>query len=179
MNAISEFTGDYFFLSNFYCAEVVYKGIRYQNNEAAFQAMKCPEMARSFSSLNPSEAKRLGRRVKLRPDWEDVKEDVMREVCFAKFFQHDDLRIQLLATAPAELIEGNDWGDKEWGMCDGEGKNKLGKILMSLRDFFEKERLHVDKVSTAMDNCISKSQQHRIGVYVEDLYKKYLNQSHL
>ena len=74
MKPISEFKGEYFFLSNFYSADVTYRGITYKNNEAAFQAMKCPEVASSFSSLNPSEAKRLGRRVKLRPDWEAVKE---------------------------------------------------------------------------------------------------------
>lgn len=178
MKPISEFKGEYFFLSNFYSADVTYRGITYKNNEAAFQAMKCPEVASSFSSLNPSEAKRLGRRVKLRPDWEAVKEDVMRKVCFAKFFQNYDLMERLLATAPAELIEGNDWGDKEWGVCDGEGNNKLGKILMEIRDFFAQER--AQKWAQAFDKSISKSEERRIRACADELFdewlEKYLNQ---
>lgn len=68
--SISEFRGEYYFLSNFYSAPVTYNGMCFENNEAAFQAAKCPERMTEFCRLNPSEAKRLGRRVKLRGDWE-------------------------------------------------------------------------------------------------------------
>lgn len=64
--SISEFRGEYYFLSNFYSAPVTYNGMCFENNEAAFQAAKCPERMTEFCRLNPSEAKRLGRRVKLR-----------------------------------------------------------------------------------------------------------------
>ena len=67
--SISEFRGEYYFLSNFYSAPVTYNGMCFENNEAAFQAAKCPERMTEFCRLNPSEAKRLGRRVKLRGDW--------------------------------------------------------------------------------------------------------------
>ena len=70
--SISEFRGEYYFLSNFYSAPVTYNGMCFENNEAAFQAAKCPERMTEFCRLNPSEAKRLGRRVKLRGDWEYV-----------------------------------------------------------------------------------------------------------
>ena len=63
--SISEFRGEYYFLSNFYSAPVTYNGMCFENNEAAFQAAKCPERMTEFCRLNPSEAKRLGRRVKL------------------------------------------------------------------------------------------------------------------
>lgn len=72
--SISEFRGEYYFLSNFYSAPVTYNGMCFENNEAAFQAAKCPERMTEFCRLNPSEAKRLGRRVKLRGDWEAVKD---------------------------------------------------------------------------------------------------------
>lgn len=75
--SISEFRGEYYFLSNFYSAPVTYNGMCFENNEAAFQAAKCPERMTEFCRLNPSEAKRLGRRVKLRGDWEAVKDTVM------------------------------------------------------------------------------------------------------
>ena len=74
--SISEFRGEYYFLSNFYSAPVTYNGMCFENNEAAFQAAKCPERMTEFCRLNPSEAKRLGRRVKLRGDWEAVKDTV-------------------------------------------------------------------------------------------------------
>lgn len=131
--AITSFKGDYFFLSNFYSAPVSYGGFLFQNNEAAFQAAKCPERMRQFCGLNPRDAKRLGCLVKLRPDWELVKYDVMYEVCKSKFTRNPDLRAKLLATGEAELIEGNTWGDQEWGVCRGVGENHLGKTLMKIR----------------------------------------------
>ena len=88
--SISEFRGEYYFLSNFYSAPVTYNGMCFENNEAAFQAAKCPERMTEFCRLNPSEAKRLGRRVELRGDWEAVKDTVMYEICKAKFSQNPD-----------------------------------------------------------------------------------------
>ena len=130
---INSFKGRYFFLSNFYSAPVVYQGIRFENNEAAFQAAKYPERKNEFRGLTPQMAKRLGRRVDVRPDWEHVKYDVMYEICTAKFLQNPELLDKLMATGSAELVEGNGWGDKIWGVCDGVGENHLGKILMRIR----------------------------------------------
>ncbi|WP_270573785.1 NADAR family protein [Bacillus glycinifermentans] len=136
MDAIDEFNGKYYFLSNFYSAPVMYQGITYQNNEAAFQAMKVTDKSihLEFSELPPNLAKRKGRRVKLRPDWEEVKETFMYEIVKAKFEQNDHLKNKLLQTGESILIEGNTWGDKIWGVCNGVGENKLGKILMKVRD---------------------------------------------
>lgn len=132
-NAINVFKGDNAFLSNFYVAPVIYDGIRFENSEAAFQAAKCPERMREFCGLSPQAAKRLGRRVEMRPDWDAVKYDVMYQVCKAKFTQNQDLLDKLLATGDAELVEGNTWGDQVWGVCDGVGENNLGKTLMRIR----------------------------------------------
>lgn len=134
MKTISEFKDKYFFLSNFYNCDVEYNGYIFKNNEAAFQAMKCPERIQEFVNLNPSEAKRLGRKVKLREDWESVKERIMYEICFEKFSKNDKLKNMLIRTNDSYLIEGNWWGDTYWGVCKGVGKNKLGKILMKIRD---------------------------------------------
>lgn len=132
-DVIREFRGDYFFLSNFYVAPVIYQNIRFENNEAAFQAAKCPARMHEFSSLSPRNAKSLGRRVDLREDWEVVKYDIMYEICLAKFLQNPDLLDKLIQTGCAELVEGNTWGDKVWGVCHGVGENHLGKILMKIR----------------------------------------------
>lgn len=44
------------------------------------------------------------------------------------------LRSQLLSTGTAELVEGNWWNDRYWGVCNGRGENHLGKILMRIRE---------------------------------------------
>ena len=130
------FDGSYAFLSNFYNCMVEYDGLLYRNSEAAFQAAKTMDkkMRKVFTELSPSSAKYLGRHVELRSDWEDVKDNIMYEIVYNKFSNNLDLRNSLHDTGDAELIEGNWWNDKYWGMCNGEGQNKLGKILMRVRD---------------------------------------------
>ena len=138
---IGEFKGEFYFLSNFYECDVTYGGITYRNNEAAFQAQKTANkfIRMKFHQLNPSDAKKLGRRVQLREDWEDIKEQIMYQICRAKFEQNQELRDKLIATGDVHLEEGNTWHDNEWGVCrcvncqDVRGKNKLGKILMRVR----------------------------------------------
>jgi ribA/ribD-fused uncharacterized protein len=83
--------------------------------------------------LAAGQSKKLGKRVELRPDWEDVKIDIMRQVLKSKFTQNPELKAQLIATGDAELIEGNNWNDRFWGVCRGKGQNHLGKLLMEVR----------------------------------------------
>lgn len=134
INTITEFSGEYYFLSNFFPAPVTYVGYTFQNSEAAFHSAKCPARMAEFCPLSPSEAKHLGRHIQLRTDWETVKDSIMYEVCKAKFTQNPELAKLLIDTGDSELIEGNTWGDKVWGVCNGEGENRLGKILMKIRD---------------------------------------------
>ena len=139
---ITGFRGEYSFLSNFYPAEVTYEGLTYQNNEAAFQAQKTLDAAEkaSFTDLNPRTAKARGRRVLLREDWEQVKDSIMEEIVRAKFSQHPDLKEQLLSTGDTELVEGNAWNDRYWGvdLRTGKGENHLGIILMKVRSELKK-----------------------------------------
>lgn len=134
---ITSFRGDYDFLSNFYEAPVTYGGLRYLNSEAAFQAQKCltEEEKQAFTALTAPKAKRLGRQVALRPDWEDVKYGFMEEIVRAKFQQHPELAARLAATRGRRLIEGNTWHDTCWGVdaATGKGENRLGRILMEVR----------------------------------------------
>lgn len=138
---IREFKGDYAWLSNFYFCDIVYEGQYYTSAEAAFQAQKCvdEEEKKAFITLPPGKAKRFGMKVKLRPDWEKVKEQIMYEILLFKFLKNVELKDKLIATGDAFLAEGNYWGDKFWGICpaDGElgkdGLNKLGELLMLVR----------------------------------------------
>ena len=140
---IDRFDAEYFFLSNFEDSPITYDGITYKNVEAAFHAQKVfdTEKKKEFSNLNPSEAKRLGRRVKLRSDWESVKVDIMTDLVRIKFLQNPDLKKKLLATGDQILIEGNSWNDKFWGVCKGEGQNYLGRILMMIRKELRDDRI--------------------------------------
>lgn len=131
---INRFEGKYFFLSNFYSAPVAYEGLTYLNNEAAFQSAKILSGREQFAKLDPSAAKKLGRHVALRSDWEDVKCNVMYEIVLAKFTQNPKLKDKLLETGDQHLEEGNTWGDKVWGTVNGVGENNLGKILMKVRE---------------------------------------------
>ncbi len=144
---INQFRDENYFLSNFYPAKVTFDGITYENNEAAFQAQKCKTRSErlQFAGLDPSAAKKLGRRVSLRPDWEDVKIDLMEQIVKAKF-GNPELQAKLLATGDEYLEEGNTWGDRIWGTVNGQGANNLGKILMRVREDYRccsqhKERL--------------------------------------
>lgn len=138
MFTINRFRGEYDFLSNFYEAPVTWEGLTYRNSEAAFQAGKVltNEERLPFTEAPSNKSKRMGRQVQLRPDWEQVKTQVMEEVVRAKFTQNPDLAARLLATGDALLVEGNTWGDVCWGVDTrtGRGENRLGVILMKVRD---------------------------------------------
>ena len=136
--AIDRFRGEYEFLSNFYPSEIVLHDlIVYPTVEHAFQAHKTfnTTTRKSIASAEtPGDAKKLGRILVLRPDWEEVKLVIMEECLYDKFTRYNDLRDKLLATGDEELIEGNTWGDRFWGVCNGSGENHLGKLLMRLRE---------------------------------------------
>lgn len=139
-NQINEFRGYYRFLSNFYPAIIEYEEIIYPTAEHAYQAAKTfdQEERLYISKLSsPGSAKRYGKKIKLRDDWNKVKLYVMYDICYKKFTDFDnnpDLIIKLLFTHPKELIEGNKWNDTFWGICNGVGQNFLGKILMKIRE---------------------------------------------
>lgn len=133
---IDKFDGEFSFLSNFYESPVKYKGNTFGSAEAAFQAQKCQDtsLIKSFCGLSPSESKRKGRHVTLRKDWEKVKDGIMYDIVLSKFSQNETLKHKLLSTGSEELLEGNRWKDTYWGVCNGVGENKLGHILMEVRE---------------------------------------------
>jgi hypothetical protein len=132
---IDRFRGKYFFLSNMFNMNITMGGKEYTCTEAVFQSFKTKDMDEraKFAGLSGKEAKRLGRSVSLRPDWDKIKVEVMKWVIHQKF-QNPELRQLLIDTGDEELVEGNTWGDTFWGVCNGYGKNMLGKILMEERE---------------------------------------------
>lgn len=146
--AITAFRGDYEFLSNFSPSVVELDGVQYPTIEHAFQATKTHDFSQHRAIRNastPSEAKRLGRKLKRREDWFDISLEVMEDLVRQKFTRYPDLGSKLLATGDAELIEGNTWSDKFYGaIWDSKqeqwiGENHLGKILMKIRAEFQEQ----------------------------------------
>lgn len=136
MGPITEFQGEYRFLSNFWPAEVEYEGDVYASVEHAYQAAKTLDRngrAMIQRAASPGIAKRLGQNLPIRPDWENVKVGIMSQLVTEKFFNHKELQRKLLATGERDLIEGNYWGDTFWGVYRGKGSNYLGKILVAVR----------------------------------------------
>lgn len=133
---INSFDGEYRFLSNFHESPIKEGVITYPTVEHYFQAQKTldyEERLMIARAATPGEAKRMGRQVTLRKDWEDVKISVMEKGLRMKF-AIPELRDKLLATGEEELVEGNWWGDTCWGVCKGVGANNLGKLLMKIRE---------------------------------------------
>ena len=145
--------GKWHYLCNFHERKVTvnvttYDGVTkeytFENSEAAFAAWKAithddivkyvnDRCAYDMTKMNPKEAKAHGRKMKLRPDWEKIKVDVMHYVCTSKFRQNIDLYRKLI-NETEQIIEHTTW-DKIWGVDinTGEGKNLLGIILEDIK----------------------------------------------
>lgn len=146
MRKVERFVGEYSFLSNFYLWPIDYEDAIYDSVENAYQAAKVLDVSerRKFEHCKPADAKKMGRGVTLRPDWETLRLMVMEELLRKKFSDHS-MRRKLLATGEMELIEGNWWRDSFWGQYQGVGENHLGKLLMKIREDLSLTRVAVSE----------------------------------
>lgn len=148
---INKFDGKYGFLSNFHPCEIVYQGITYPSVEHYYVAMKCnndqmidgvyytrADFREAVARVSTAgKAKILGRKIKLRSDWDEVRLQVM-EWGLNQKFRIEELQELLLATGDEKLVEGNWWHDNFFGSCTcpkcgDKGNNHLGKLLMKIR----------------------------------------------
>lgn len=144
---------DRFKFSNFIPFEepLLYDGILYHTVENFFQAMKTKEFSHrlDISKATPGQAKKFGRRLVLRKDWEDIKHSIMEFALRHKFARGTTAHETLMTAKPDELVEYNTHHDNYWGIClcatvnGGSGRymckpkygqNHLGKALAKLRD---------------------------------------------
>ncbi|MBO9428802.1 NADAR family protein [Sulfitobacter sp. R18_1] len=142
--------GPYRFLSNFHSARVTMYGVEFPTNEHAYQAAKMPQRdllrtqeewlkdLKAFAQIETAKkAKRAGRTLRMRDDWDEVKYGIMLELTRRKYVRHPLLAGKLLNTGTAYIWELNDWDDTYWGVIEEGGKligeNNLGKILMQVR----------------------------------------------
>jgi len=135
--SIDKFRGEYNFLSNFYPCRIEYDGRVYSSVEAAYQACKTddPIVKDQFVQYDARQAKQAGKELKPNATWNDIKYGIMVSLLLIKF-NDPTLKAKLLYTRDEELIEGNNWHDVWWGVCEGNGKNMLGKALMYVRAYY-------------------------------------------
>jgi N-glycosidase YbiA len=126
--------------SNFSAHGFELDGIYWKTSEHYFQAQKFQPHLEHVAAIQraktPKDAADMGReRTRpLRPDWENVKDDVMRQAVLKKFETHLEIAQILLETGNEDLVE-NTSGDHYWGCgSTGTGKNMLGIILMETRE---------------------------------------------
>ncbi len=141
MDEIREFKGKYFFLSNFYPSPFTINEITFPTVEHYYQANKANNSEDFFKILNlktPGDTKRAGRKIQICKNWDQIKFSIMYIGLLNKFKQNSELTALLIATKEQNLIEGNYWNDKIWGVClkTNEGENNLGVMLMNIRSIF-------------------------------------------
>jgi len=140
---IDSFRGDYKWLSNFYVIDIRIDNEVFKSTEHYYQSRKTiNSIYRQLikDAATPYLSAKIGRSktCPILSEWNLIKDQVMYTALLAKFTQHTNLAEMLKRTGTEVLIEGNTWGDKYWGMVkeDGQwvGENKLGKMLMEIRD---------------------------------------------
>lgn len=130
---------EFTWLSNFQPVRIKYKGVEYPSVEHAYQSAKVDtQLWREFCSspdTTASAVKKLSKVQAIIKEWEQIKLQVMEE-CLIEKFKQEPFRSKLIDTYPQEIQEGNWWGDLEWGIdiITGEGQNKLGILIMKIRD---------------------------------------------
>lgn len=140
-SAITSFDGDEYFLSNFFPIPVFYAGSLWEGgSEYAYQSEKFMSPYHKTLILQcrtPGRAKLCAAKLTVlghrREDWDEIKLEIMERILRAKFNRRDMGKL-LRETKPLQLIEGNTWKDHYWGVCNGQGENHLGRLLMKIRD---------------------------------------------
>jgi len=136
---IEQFQNEYRWLSNFYPCELRFRGKLYPSVEYAYLSAKSEDKEWKIMCAEAKEKqgkiKKASQRLKVVPNWESIKMEVMRECLELKFLQ-EPFKTWLLETGKVHLQEGNSWGDKFWGVDleTGEGENNLGKLIMTIRE---------------------------------------------
>ena len=137
-NEVKGFHTEYAWLSNFYLCDVMYTWRKFPSVEHAYQYAKVflpsGEDYKNVVKMTPAQAKRWGRNVDLRDDWDQIKLGVMADCLYSKFTLNLKLREALKELQDYYLEETNHWNDTYWGVCDGKGENHLGKLLMATRN---------------------------------------------
>lgn len=140
---ISEFQGEYRWLSNFAPVSVCQNGVVYPSVEHAYMSAKSDSIDWKMfckHTKSPGTVKKASRDIQLVANWDAIKVEVMGNCLRDKFLQ-EPYKTLLLRTGDVHIQEGNRWGDKFWGvdLRTGKGLNTLGKLIMEIREELKEE----------------------------------------
>jgi len=138
---------EYYVFCNFSAFEIEYNGKKYPTSEHAYQSFKFvktnPELAEKIQKAKSAhDAFKLAQEEKseIDPDWDNIKQDIMKEILHCKVEQHPYVQKKLLQSGDREIVEDS-WRDDYWGWGKNrDGKNMLGKLWMEVRDEFRKNK---------------------------------------
>lgn len=145
---IKEFQGEYRWLSNFEWVNIKLDGIIYPSVEHAYQSAKSDlgiwKKRCASQYYKPGFIKQLSRSIKVVPNWSIIKDDIMVE-CVTQKFNKEPFRTKLINTDTLYIQEGNLHKDTYWGvnLRTGKGQNKLGKLIMSIRDSLKNDGTYI------------------------------------
>lgn len=135
---IKEFQGDFRWLSNFTPVNIELDGLKFSSVEHAYMSAKSDNKWWKEFCANPKntpgQVKRESKKIELVENWNQIKLEVMRD-CVEQKFSQEPFRTLLKNTRDLQIQEGNNWGDKFWGVClkTNKGENNLGKLIMNFR----------------------------------------------
>ena len=142
-DTITEFRGEYRWLSNFESVPIELDGVTYASVEHAYMSAKSTDpLWKEFcadETQTPSMVKRASREIELVEGWEQKKMDVM-EHCLRCKFNQEPFKFNLIDTGDRHIQEGNWWNDTFWGVClkTNKGNNFLGVLIMKIREELKK-----------------------------------------
>jgi len=139
MESNLQYKGKYIYnwFSNFEPITIIIDNVKYPSVENYYQSQKTLDLEerKQFQNCSPSKSKFLGKKIKLRKDWDNIKNSIMKKALDIKFAKGTNQANKLLETGNDEIIEWNNWGDRIWGKTlDGIGENRLGIMLMDIRN---------------------------------------------
>lgn len=144
---ITQFRGEYNWLSNMYKCPVGYGNYTFQSVENAYMFAKnnnCKDWLKFCLENPPNICKKESKNIKIREDWEEIKLEVMYKLLLQKFKQ-EPFRSKLLATNNENIQEGNFWNDIFWGVDlkqnPNVGENHLGRLIMYIRILIKQGKL--------------------------------------
>ena len=148
---IGSFSGDLEFLSNMYKIPIYFNESKYDNfqpdfkvypsSENLYQALKCKYIKdrELFQNVDPYKSKRIGKTIEIRYGWDNVRLEAMQLAIDLKF-KNIELAEKLINLPDDKIIEFNNWGDRFFGICNGEGLDHLGKILRAKKQQIIKDK---------------------------------------
>lgn len=149
-----KFRDKYSFLSNMYYTDIPYEGLVYPSVENAYQASKCVNEVDKipFQTYTPVEAKKAGKKVQMKENFNDNRIKIMQELIDIKFINNINLA-EKLVSINEPIVEENTWNDTFWGVCNGIGDNNLGKCLENTKQrlMYKKHFLNFDKIDKLLD----------------------------